>query len=141
MINKSWLSIYFRQNGPENPTTVKVQIQTPVTAPVQTPVEIQVQPPTPVKTLAQAPVLVHNKTSTTPVQIPVKTSAPIQIPIRTNIPIQTPVTPANIPEPPARQQSINTMKNLSPITNAYNNALIQITQVDIFILKLSLHIQ
>ena len=35
----------------------------------------------------------------------------------------------NAPQPPARQQSINTMKNLSPITSAYNNALIETTKV------------
>ena len=35
----------------------------------------------------------------------------------------------NAPQPPARQQSINTMENLSPITSAYNNALIETTKV------------
>ena len=42
---------------------------------------------------------------------------------------QVPIQVGGPPEPPTRQQSINTMKNLSPITNAYNQALIETTKV------------
>jgi hypothetical protein len=54
----------------------------------------------------------------------------LSVELSDNSPVQPPIQePVHPPQPPARQQSINTMRKISPITSAYNNALIETTKV------------